>query len=73
MTALLEEVIARMQQLPEDVQDHWAVALLGELNGSDGRWQSKFAGSLPALDKLASEALEEEARGETLRVDPESF
>lgn len=73
MTAMLAEAFARIQQLPEAEQDHFAMLILAEVSAQDDGWNRRLAATLPELDKLAAEALEEHKRGETLPIDPDGL
>ena len=72
MTRLLEEVFARVSELPADAQDELARWLLSELE-SERRWSKLFDESEDALARLAEEALAEHKRGETQELDPEKL
>ena len=72
MTRLLEEVFARVSELPADAQDELARWLLSELE-SERRWSKLFEESGDVLARLAEEALAEHRRGETKELDPENL
>ncbi len=55
MTQLLEEALAKLQQLPEAEQDAIASIILDEL-ADEQRWQASFAVSQDQLAKLAAKA-----------------
>jgi hypothetical protein len=55
MTHLLEEALAKLQQLPEAEQDAIASIILDEL-AAEQRWQAAFAASQGQLAKLAEKA-----------------
>jgi hypothetical protein len=64
MNTALETAISRIASLPEDEQERFANWLVAELDDED-RWQAKFAASLPTIEQMANDALEEHRRGET--------
>ena len=55
MTQLLEEALAKLQQLPDSEQDAIASMILDEL-ADEQRWQASFAMSQDQLAKLAAKA-----------------
>ena len=55
MTQLLEEALAKLQQLPDSEQDAIASMILDEL-ADEQRWQHSFANSQDKLAKLAEKA-----------------
>lgn len=61
-----------MSQLPEDEQDAMAEWLLAEL-ASEEKWEARFAESQDDLSLLTKEALNEQERGETRGLNPESL
>lgn len=69
MTKLLEQAFAEASKLPEEDQNAVAHWLLSELD-SERAWQERFTQSVPFLQELVEEALEEHRRGETLELDP---
>jgi len=68
MTELLEQAFAEVSKLPPDEQDLIADWLLKEME-SECRWNQLFAESQDALPVLASEALAEHRKGDTLSCD----
>ena len=64
MATLLEQAFAEISKLPQNEQDKFAKWLLDEI-ASERRWDRAFAESRDVLGRLADEALEEHARGET--------
>ncbi|HKI86632.1 MAG TPA: hypothetical protein VKA53_07790 [Thermoanaerobaculia bacterium] len=72
MTKLLEKAFEEASRLSEDEQNSFAEWLLAEIR-SERRWAEAFSGSQNKLAHLAREALDEEARGRTSDLDPESF
>lgn len=71
MTALLEQVLRRVQDLPDVDQDAIASQII-DLIEDEEQWERKFAATLPALQRLADEALAEHKRGETISLDDKS-
>lgn len=55
MTQLLEQALAKLQELSESDQDAIAVLILGEL-ADEEHWQDSFANSQDQLAKLAEKA-----------------
>jgi hypothetical protein len=55
MTQLLEQALAKLQELPESEQDAIAALILDEL-ADEERWQESFARSQDQLAKLAEKA-----------------
>ena len=72
MSKLLEEVFAKLAELPETDQDSIATWLLEELE-SEGRWEELLAESADALGRLADEALAEHEGGRTNELDPDNL
>ncbi len=72
MTKLLEQAVKKAKNLPENEQDAIASIILEELE-DEARWEEQFAASKDALAKLASEAMEEERKGKTQELDPDSL
>jgi hypothetical protein len=68
MTELLEKVIERVENLPDDEQDAIASQVLDSLAG-DAAWKQRFVEKREILRRMAAEALEEDARGETRPLD----
>jgi len=64
MTSLLEQALQRVGGLPEDEQDSIASQILDSLADEEA-WKKRFAGKRDALRRMASEALKEDASGET--------
>ena len=55
MTKMLEEVLAQVKQLPEEMHDAIAALIMEELK-DEARWDAAFAGSHDVLEQLAAEA-----------------
>lgn len=68
MTMELKAVIKKLEQLPEDEQKHYA-SVLEELLTADKKWDDLFAESSDLLASMASAAINEYERGETLPLD----
>ena len=60
--------MARVVALPADEQDSIAAQILESLADEEA-WKRRFAGKRDLLRRLAQEALEEDARGETHSLD----
>jgi hypothetical protein len=69
MTERLREVVTRLEQLSEEDQDAYALAIQAELD-EDRRWDEamKEPNDL-ALDRLIAEAKDQVARGEARDID----
>ena len=65
MSRLLQKAIERVGTLPEDEQDAIASQILASLADEEA-WKARFAEKRDILRRMAREALEEDARGETL-------
>jgi hypothetical protein len=72
VTDLLKKTFDAVPQLPEDEQDAVAEWLLAEL-ASEAEWGEHFTETQDALSVLAREALDENERGETEDLDPDSL
>ncbi len=72
MTRLLEQAIARVQQLSDSEQDAIAALILEELE-DERRWDEAFARSADVLAKLAEEAEEEDRAGLSEELDPDKL
>lgn len=69
MTKLLEEVVARMKELPEEEQDFYATQLREEL-AADQRWDELFSQTTDEQAQTIVERLRRErAAGETRPLD----
>lgn len=64
MMQLLEKALKEVAKLPASEQDAVAAIVLEEL-ASERRWSQSFAKSQDLLEKLAEEALAEDAAGRT--------
>jgi hypothetical protein len=65
MSRLLEKALARVGTLPEDEQDAIASQILASLADEEA-WKMRFAEKRDVIRRMAREALEEDAKGETL-------
>jgi hypothetical protein len=65
MSTLLEKALEKVVVLPQDEQDAIASQILASLAGEEA-WKKRFAEKRDVIRRLAREALEEDARGETL-------
>ncbi len=64
MVTRLAEAFARIQEMNEAAQEHWAEWILAELE-SEKRWDELFAKSQDLLEEMADRALAEERAGLT--------
>lgn len=64
MTSLLEKALRKVDGLPADEQDAIASQILDSLADEEA-WKRRFTEKSAILRRLADEALEEGARGET--------
>ena len=64
MSRLLEKVLERVGALPEDEQDAIASQILASL-ADEETWRARFVEKRDVIRRMAREALEEDARGET--------
>ena len=67
MTQLLQQAIAKIQELPQSEQDAIASLILEEL-ADEQRWDAAFAGSQDQLAKLAAKAREDIRSGRVRNV-----
>lgn len=65
MSRLLEKALERVGTLPEDEQDAIASQILASLADEEA-WKMRFAEKRDVIRRMAREALEEDAKGETL-------
>ncbi len=68
MSSLLEKALAKVVALPPDEQDAIASQILESLADEEA-WKRRFAEKRDVIRRMAREALEEDARGETLPLD----
>ncbi len=72
MSKLLERVVQKARKLPDAEQDAIAAIILEELE-DETRWEQAFSKSQDALARLSAEAMEEDQKGETKELDPDSL
>jgi len=72
MSKLLERAMKKARRFPDAEQDAIATIILEELE-DEARWEQAFSKSQDALAKLAAEAMEEDQKGETKELDPDSL
>lgn len=68
MSTLLEKALQQVVALPEDEQDAIASQVLASL-ADESAWKTRFAEKRDVIRRMAREALEEDASGETLPSD----
>jgi acyl-CoA reductase-like NAD-dependent aldehyde dehydrogenase len=68
MSPLLEKALEKVGVLPQAEQDAIASQILASLADEEA-WRKRFAEKRDVIRRLAREALEEDARGETLPLD----
>jgi hypothetical protein len=68
MSTLLEKALEKVGALPRDEQDAIASQILASLADEDA-WKKRFVEKPEIIRRMAREALEEDARGETLPLD----
>ena len=68
MTNLLEKALKKVGALPQDEQDAIASQILDSLADEEA-WKKRFAEKRDVIRRLAQQALEEDARGETRPLD----
>ena len=66
MTAMLEEAIAQVKQLPDEQQDAIATLICEEI-ADEARWDSAFHRSQKVLERLAADARRDAGEGVVLR------
>lgn len=72
MTKSLEDAFAAAEQLPDQLQDSLAAAILEELD-LERNWEAKLAETADALEQLADEALTDHRGGRTEDLDPDKL
>lgn len=72
MTELFQKAIARVQQLPPEMQDAAAAYLLADLD-AELRWDASLKETSESLATLADEAIAEYRAGRTKPLDPETL
>jgi acyl-CoA reductase-like NAD-dependent aldehyde dehydrogenase len=68
MSPLLEKALEKVGVLPQAEQDAIASQILASLADEEA-WRRRFAEKRDIIRRLAREALDEDARGETLPLD----
>ena len=68
MSTLLEKALEKVGALPPDQQDAIASQILASLADEEA-WKQRFEEKRDIIKRLASEALEEDDRGETVPLD----
>ena len=68
MATLLEKALEKVGSLPPDEQEAIASQILADLADEEA-WKKRFAEKRDIILRMAREALEEDARGETLPLD----
>jgi hypothetical protein len=71
VTKALEDAFAAAEQLPEQLQDELAAAILDEL-ALEREWETKLAQTGDVLERLADEALEDHRTGRAEVLDPDT-
>lgn len=72
MTELLEQAMARVNQLSTEAQDAIAALILDELE-DEQRWDQAFADSQPQLAKLAAKVREDIRSGRVRAMEPDAL
>ena len=68
MSTLLEKALAKVGTLPPDEQDAIASQILASLADAEA-WKRRFAAKRDLIRRMALEALDDDARGETVPLD----
>lgn len=68
MSTLLEKALEKVSTLPPDQQDAIASQILASIADEEA-WKKRFEEKRNVVRRLASEALEEDDRGETVPLD----
>jgi len=68
MATLLEQALEKVGALPREEQDAIASEILASLADEEA-WRKRFSEKREVIRRMAREALEEDARGETLPLD----
>ena len=68
MLTPLEQALEKVVALPPDEQDAIASQILASLSDEEA-WKKRFAGKRDVIRRMATEALEEDERGETRPLD----
>ncbi|HSP68141.1 MAG TPA: hypothetical protein VLN48_10465 [Bryobacteraceae bacterium] len=68
MSTLLEKALEKVSTLPPDQQDAIASQILASIADEEA-WKKRFEEKRDVVRRLASEALEQDDRGETVTLD----
>ncbi|MBZ5634548.1 MAG: hypothetical protein LAO55_15600 [Acidobacteriia bacterium] len=68
MSTLLEKALEKVSTLPPDQQDAIASQILASIADEEA-WKKRFEEKRDVIRRLASEALQEDDRGETVPLD----
>jgi len=68
MSQLLEQALEKVGALPLDEQDAIAAQILASIE-DEQTWKEQFASKRDVIRRMALEALQEDAAGETLPLD----
>jgi hypothetical protein len=68
MASLLEKAWEKVEALPPEEQEAIASQILADLADEEA-WKKRFVEKRDVIRRMAREALEEDARGETLALD----
>ncbi len=68
MSSLLEKALEKVGTLPPEEQDAIATQILASLADEDA-WRMRCAEKRDVIRRMAQQALDEDARGETLPLD----
>lgn len=72
MSEMLDRAVEQAKRLPIDQQDAIAAIILEEI-ADEQRWQAAFARSSDVLEQLAAEAEQEDRKGLTEALDPDTL
>ena len=68
MSSLLEQALAKVGTLPPEEQDAIASQILASIADQEA-WKRRFAEKRDVIRRMATEALSEDERGETMSLD----
>ena len=68
MTSLLEKAWERIGSLPPEEQDAIASEILAAVEDEEG-WRRRFSEKHDVIQRMADQALEQDARGETVPLE----
>ena len=72
MSEMLDRAVAQARRLPADRQDAIAALILDAME-DERRWDAAFASSPEVLERLATQAEEEDRQGLTEGFDPDAL